>query len=284
MKAGTSSLASDLEKHLGVPGIDGKKEFHFFDRSTNSSKQAWLDRLPPCDSQARFLADMTPRNLRLVPFPQGVQPPDWWQDWDVPKTLYAFYGGEQIQDLTFVVMLRNPLARVQSQFYCAMLPENSQDQWAAELHSDSFTHFVRDSLANATGTPPSYNDALWGSMYAQQLAAFLEFIPASRFVVIPSNEYYSNPTPAFQEITRRLGASHLDNNITRAASVNLNPHPDLQFDIAPDLRLAYDNFMADDNAALVALLSKMLAEGAYLHGCSNCNGDANITAWLKASW
>jgi hypothetical protein len=219
------------------------------------------------------------------------------QKLDIPQILNDFYGGPLLQRLTFVVMLREPLSRFQSNFYffvdlgnfsnakpCGQL--QAGDLRSAYLQGYTFTDCVRESLASATNTSHVvYHDALWGSMYATQLASYLEVLPTSRFALSPMKTYFKDPGTFLEEVAQRVGGVRPDIQVDEASHRRQSIHPTLDADIDHDLRVSYDRFMLPENSKLVSLLIKMHDEGAYVHGFPDGNIDERrIGSWLSAEW
>lgn len=107
-KSGTTSLASELSSgsaDIILPESDEdyeKKEPHSFDWKYDEGEEHWLSRWPPCQQDRRVLAvDMTPVLHTHI---------------CVPCRIRERYG-ELSGRLKFIVLLRNPVERMQSAFY-----------------------------------------------------------------------------------------------------------------------------------------------------------------------
>merc|ERR1719321_1140464 len=79
------------------------KELHFFDTPARwqRGKKFWLDHWPKCPNTHAVAADFTPSYLSA---------------WEAPMRLKQMYGPFSYT-LTFLVILREPVARMQSSFY-----------------------------------------------------------------------------------------------------------------------------------------------------------------------
>merc|ERR1712110_1398554 len=115
----------------------------------------------------RFVVDMTPRNLRIE---------------IVPSKLNDFYG-DQLKKATFVVLLREPLSRMQSSYYHGLA-----SGWAWTKGTKNFAHAVQVGLSEAM--KQNFSAGIYDSMYAPKLSAYLRYVKASQFIISPMKNYF----------------------------------------------------------------------------------------------
>mmetsp|Transcript_7983 Transcript_7983/g.17250 ORF Transcript_7983/g.17250 Transcript_7983/m.17250 type:complete len:402 (+) Transcript_7983:123-1328(+) len=317
-KCATSLLAVDLMA-LGVKvnTNDGSKEAHFFDKWVNDSvsgpeataeeKRAWLRQLPDCTpgtGKRRLLADFTPSNLRNVPLPAGTRPTgSHWgsfflrnttrkleeisgSEMNVPQLLKTFYGPAASKTLTFVVMIREPLARMQSNWYHA---SQSYSDWkqCRDCKSKTFAGGLEATLHKARQAQPIYDDWLWTSLYARHMERWLEHFDASQFYVIPVSQYsQGNRTAICKDLADRMTfPMECQSLIGKRQPVNTHEHPPLETDVSEPLRKSYADLLQSENQHLVKLLASAHNSGAGLAGYEGPPGDEDaVRKWLHESW
>jgi len=293
MKSATSSLALDL-MHSGILSAAGhEKEFHFFDDyEGNGSRDQWLEQMPTCPKRHSVLADFTPKNLRLVA-PSAAATVDmspWWQDFSFPHKMLDFYG-EKVTSVTFVAMLRGPLARFQSHFY------QLQDLYAGSdckckgmrcrlcrmVTAMNFSQAVDKSVQDYDKNG-RYNDFLWAGMYGQQLEAFFKEMDPAQFVIVPMKVYVTHPAAVCKAVTSRLKGKFKCRGRSTAHR-NIHEHPPLEEDVSPSTLRRYDDFMRSDSKRLVkALVGAHTANATLVHYPGHRGSKKAVHTWLERNW
>lgn len=312
-KGGTTEFAVDLldsgvfsaasqRVHTGL-----EKEWHFFeywmvahyqDWQEHDAMEDWYDSLPACDD-SRFprherviLADMTPSNLRLVPLGKSMKRggPSAFGHTDVaavnlPVTLNRFYGALSNR-VTFVVLMREPLSRMQSAWYHSQAWKAKHGRTMPGAHGASFQ---QDLLASVEGAEKHrLSMLLWGSLYGRQLEGYLSEFPASQFVLIPYKYY----TELAEEEVCAAVTSHIKYHISckhiKEGSwvPNSHAHPSLREDVSPELQQRFNDFIAPENALLEKVLLQAFIDGATLPAF-HPDGTAELPAlkaWLEKGW
>merc|ERR1719476_1112610 len=152
-------------------------------------------------------------------------------DFNLPKVLRHFYR-EWSQDITFVIMLREPLARMQSAWYYFRRYVDKTgvdvcDSWLPGCNESSFQDAVAGSVSAARSSSPSYSMLLWQSMYARHLEGYLAEFEAAQFVIVPFLHYVKfNPHAACAALNRRLNVDMNCQNFTPSRE-NVHAHPPL---------------------------------------------------------
>jgi len=261
-KCGTTSFTADIKVRLGAYPPHGHKEPHFFDNST--LYEDWLAQMPGCGEKNNFVFDATPRNLRLT---------------HVPATLNKFYRSH-LNDVTFVVLLREPLSRYQSAYYFGVAIGMPMDPGV-----NSFSELVKKDIS-AAKQKKTFSDGFWGSMYAEQLDAFLEYINSSQFMILISSEYFARPAGVIQQLAERMGGKRLEHVDTFTPShANAHGHPTVDEDLDTNTKRSYDDFMVDANQKLFHSLWTMTSQGAYINAPPGFASDEKtLTNWINGSW
>jgi len=321
-KSSTTTLATEL-MHAGVQSVHDEnsvKEFHFFDGHMNwryatpeeleDEKQEWLFTMPKCPPtdgvQREVLADFTPDYLRMVPLPEqddlvGTFPPWPWsdeeqpvllgrkpkgaiQDVNLPPLLQTFYGNFLARRISFVALLREPLARMQSAWYHAQSFDFTNE--CVDCKSDSFLTTLQTHLDGFSLEKKELTDWLWTGMYGLHLQGWLESFSPDQFFVIPYKELMYGDK---DKICRRLavhvsfliGCQSNGQDIVHEWS---HEHPPLEEDAPQELRDRFNELFLWQQDNLVWTLTEGFRDGMVL---ANYNGNGErgtIQNWLLSGW
>lgn len=322
-KCATTTFAEDMVS-LGIDNAGTWKEFHFFDKFWNGpnpssdaefelQRKAWLEMLPECETKTRrVLADYTPSNLRLVPLPSGTRPTGtqwglWFLDHNstdevenaarnplnLPFALRSVYGEEGSKRLTLVVLLRDPLARMQSAWYAASeRTEDDHTKWQQchDCKAHSFTEALDRTVKRAERMPPVYDDWLWTSMYARHLDAWLAHFGPEQLYVVPYKLFVeggASRTRVCWDIMRRLDYPANCTKLQTSDSVsNAHPHPPIEDEKIPrDTLQRFKHIMKAENDLLITLLTEAWSHGSVLAHFNGVSGSPEeVKAWLEDGW
>lgn len=305
-KAGTTSFAWQLKAAgVEVPRemfLQHGKEWHFFDRHDAGRdeekqlrmKREWLHELPGCSARdgRRLLADFTIVNLGLVPLPPGTRATGthwgWWgrkenrgdEDLDLPRTLAALYPQTLQRQLRFVVVLRDPAARMVSAWYHA-----NQTGFAvvcSDCKGASLAASLDRTLMAAKKSPPEYKDWLWHSMYARQLDRWLRVHEPEQFYVVRFQDAINGASAA---VCRRILSwlrMPADCEPADDAHRNARDHPSLADEETanPEVFQRLRDLMEPENRHLANLLSDGILRGMRLEG----RVGPTAKSWLEAGW
>lgn len=320
-KSGTTSLAYKLmqggvETALKGDVPDGK-EWHFFDRRMEGGEAAsedavgslrgqWLANLPDCqptDKAKRMVADFTIINLMMVPLPDYNAPTGthwgwWWRrsheaakkDVDgpvhLPRLLRWLYPAEARQKLRFAIMLREPLARMQSAWYHARA--GGWQGVCRDCHAESFQDAVGLAIDAFTQRPAEVKDWLWTSMYERQLRVWLDhFSPKQFYLSLFQDFSRTGEVAACRDLSSWVGfeTNCAVEDSAAEAHKNTNSHAPLSQDITPELKARFDEAIEPENERLVRLLTRGQVRGMRLVGFNGKNGaEADVRAWLMNGW
>jgi len=270
-----SKSDSASQNHSRLDNGSSIKELHIFDTEGQFARgrTAWLSHYPKCSQDTRAVAvDCTPSYLRHE---------------HIPSRIAAWYG-KKAQDLTFMILLREPMKRMQSAFYYDKA--NFIDYEPYINLPPTFQEYVSEVLSRAKRGDMLQQDSefdrpLTGSLYTRQIETYFDVFSPSQFIFVPFL-FEVAPTTGTQTVAQhvfeKLG---IDGPQVKMVAENQNPHPPLEKDLD-----------AASHAGLTALLekhagamsiAKMLAsrEGARLHGYTGHSNDtAAIHKWLSTNW
>mmetsp|Transcript_56354 Transcript_56354/g.132104 ORF Transcript_56354/g.132104 Transcript_56354/m.132104 type:complete len:415 (+) Transcript_56354:86-1330(+) len=247
--------------------------------------------------QRTLFAEYTPLNLGLVPPDSSISGKlvtAWGYDLAgiyLPRTLAYFYG-ELSPKLSFIVMLREPLAQLQSSWYHAhhilTHAEVNSTQLVGDLPLESsFPAELARALNLADhGTMQLW---LWYSYYGRQVQAYLSIFAASQFVFIPMYYFLHK---AREEVCATL-QERLRYPISCqevGPSINTHDHPSLEEDLPATsaLRARFEAFMQPEIERLIQVLHRAYVQGAHLpafhrHGLRPVRR-RDVQSWLMEGW
>jgi len=238
-------------------------------------KASWLESLPACPSQGRqILGDFTSTYLT-----KG----------EIPRALRKMYKDEDLDRLTIVVMLREPLARTQAHWYMTK----------AEDRNATFQEDV-EGLLNNTATD-QMKDIMMHTRVAANLDQWLKIFPAANFVIVPFLAYSHQGGPqTCGMLTERLAMNGIHCEFgapwaPRAFPWNPRPrvdekhdepeHPKLEDDIEEDVIDKFHMYMQDDMQTLVKQLVEGNKFGMKLLRYEGAPGNEKaIKTWLNKWW
>jgi len=302
-KCATSSFAAEL---LQSPNLVGPhhpswtteqsstwmgKELHYFDntyRYSAKGRSFWLAHWPQCPaaSQHFVAADFTPSYLSA---------------WEAPSRLKETYGGHANR-LTFLVILREPLARMQSSFY-----HGKSDGWVAPQFA-TFEEYVQHSLQKYrsgnyrhfhNGSSDMRNDAVpfTLSLYYEHLAHWLWYFHPAQFVIAPMKSYVTAQNGLFQGEPDLIRTTAARPGIEAfmpptefkepTPHINVHSHPLVERDLHPAtmaaIRQVFDTTTGP--VKLATLLVPAMKKGLQLYGYHGPPQDASFVArYISAMW
>lgn len=185
MKCGTTSLYEYLSQHSQIiPCI--KKEVHFFDWEYDRGYKWYLAHFPPVVENELFLT--------------GEATPYYLLSSKAKNRIIT-----HLPNVKLIVILRNPSDRAISHYY-------HQVNWGLENRSfkealitelkilQQFNHCLTfESLVNTNIDLPKYG-YLTCSLYTYFLEKWMTSIPKKQFLVLKSEELYTNPTATMKQV------------------------------------------------------------------------------------
>lgn len=270
-KCSTTSFAFEMIG-AGAKCAGGTKEYKFFSTEgfnevhrdpsrLDDLQKRWEEGLPACDkNETALAADFTPEYLALVRHPilqagkEGVELRP-----HLPQLMVKFYGAKLLDMLVFVVMLREPLARMQSWWYFRGKQSGFQEETEKELKR--------------------FGGAAWHSMYGWQLEQWTTTFDRRQFHVIPMRAFTNgNSKKICATLSRRLDfamqcAGMAENRLSRHSS-----YPSLLEDTTEAFRDTFNQRFREDKERLLRVLVRGYNEGMTLAGFRPPCDDGNCTS------
>lgn len=310
-KSATSSFAEEFAKGYNVvlPEMGSwtksqrmllSKELHFFDypERYNKGQHFWLSHWPACPTTHMVAAEFTPSYLST---------------WETPQRIRDTYGA-LVGHITFLVILREPLSRLQSSFY-----HGHSAGWVSSYYT-SFEHYVQSCIKFYQAkqfrlfhsTSPHDNKVdhtLYGltgipftlSLYHDQLSHWFEYYKAYQFVVSPMRAYVQPNAVPGQTKARNLVAkvagrvaiqASMPPRVEKPPRRNVHSHPSVQQDLQPDTFNQISGLLDSITGPtrLANLLAPKMSDGLLLYGYQgylanpHLSGPYRISAYIKDNW
>lgn len=303
-KAATSSFAADLVDHAGKKVVlaemttwsDGQrmlfsKELHFFDNSHRfqKGKQFWLDHWPQCPSTHMVAADFTPSYLST---------------WEAAMRLKQMYG-PQSWKLSFLIILREPLARMQSSYYHGISDGWVSNQYKTfQLYVEAavwkYRHGKYRKFHDCVPTPSVGKDFFGTSgvpfslsLYLQQIKHWTVHFNPNQIMIAPMKAYIK-PKGGKKLVNMVSSWNGLDVKTLpkqkvqkKAPHLNTHPHPTVAQDLKPQTFIKIKQIFnqATGPHKLAALLSPLMNQGLVLYGYPGKSSNRNwIARYLQNHW
>lgn len=248
----------------------------------------------------RVLADFTPESMRLTPMPSGVRPYGSFQEMsaarflpvsddteeteqvNLPRLLQYVYK-EHASRVTFVIMLREPAARMQSHWYCCICPKSRCGP------RRSFQGDMLSALGRAEDPDqPQYSDWLWYSMYRHHIKAWIDRFDPSQLYVVPYQQFGTGDKDSIcRDLSDRLKFDMNCNSKGANATWIGNPdtHPSVEKDMTPEAFKSVNDFMNREVDLLAILLMRAHQRGAGLANFNGRTGSSRaVRTWLTTNW
>lgn len=271
-KSATTTL--DLEIRQSPSVVRSEKELHFFDNedvyTSKGGKEAFLQNFPDCQQDLRVAAmDATPLYLYKTDF--------------APGAIKEMYGVKASQ-LKFVVILREPVERMQSAYY-----HGRRDGWAPWYSQITFQQLSDYVLSD------TYKGKVWAtpfekSKYAPQIKAWFQHFDPSQFIIVPML-YITEPKAVnvtqmlHEQLWNDLGLRWPHTQKVHkilSHKTNAGDHPSLRDDLPLETFNQLQKVLESD-ASPKQLAELFYNSGARLFGCETCDQE-QVEAWLDNSW
>lgn len=235
-RGGTTSLYNYLVQHPRVKGAL-RKEVHYFDFNYSKGLTWYLAHFPVGIHGNTFLT--------------GESSPYYLFHPDVPKRV-----AETLPNAKFLVLLRNPVDRAYSQYhhevklgYETLSFEKAINREYALMESQSWGSPTPD-MAYAH----NHYSYLSRGIYVDQLKRWMQTIPRERFLILKSEEFYSNPGRVFFQVLDFL-------RLPRAGPTSFPIHNEGKYsDLSEVTRSRLNSFFLPHNQRLSSFLGNHFEE------------------------
>jgi hypothetical protein len=290
VKCSTTSFAKSLRdagvkmmsmygSKTGGAGSEGEKEWRFFDsycsnhgpgvmcqglKITEEVRTEFVSANEYGCDEPGTVSDVTPSNMYIV---------------ELPRVLAQLYESS-VSRLSFVFLLREPLARMQSDWYfcdgCTPYGTTNFADYivALEYHlPQNYTLLIENGLLIGADV-----NIMARSLYAMQLYPWMTngAFQQSQFTVLPSGWATKNAREAVEGLFKQFPAITLDSSRVSTEPTHLmanNPHPPLDEDLDEETRDRFrTRFFNPDTEYLADLLWKGMSRGLTVGGFDDSAG------------
>lgn len=192
-RCGTTSLFANLVSHPGVFGPRLSKSTHYFDVNYDRGV-TWYRSAFPTERQVD--------RKRMSPdVAIGEASPFYMFHPLAPERVHAL-----LPEVRLVAVLREPVARAWSHYWYEMRRGHETLSFEEAVVSEP----SRLEAASFDGFAYRHHSYLARGRYAEQLERYLELFPASRFLLLEAEAFYSDPGAVTRRVWSFLGVPQLE--------------------------------------------------------------------------
>lgn len=199
-RCGTTSLYSYLAQHPQIVPAE-KKEVHFFDLNFHQGVDWYREKFPniaKCVSQETATATREAGNKYISGFISGEASPYYLFHPFVPQRVHQLFP-----EIKLIVLLRNPVERTISHYYHevrlgweSLSFEDAIAQEDFRLKGESEKMFSNERYYSFNHQHYTY---LSRGIYINQIATWMSLFPKEQFLIIKSEDFYTQPDLIFNE-------------------------------------------------------------------------------------
>ncbi|MBO1513128.1 sulfotransferase family protein [Metabacillus bambusae] len=222
-KCGTTSLYNYLIQHPQIiPALS--KEVHFFDIYFEKGMDWYRNQFPSLESKRWITGEASPYYL--------FHP-------HAPKRIHQF-----IPKIKLIVLLRNPVDRAYSHYHhqVRMGTEPLSFNEAIKKEESRLKPERIEILKNENYHSPIYQNCsyLARGRYVEQLKNWMNFFSMEQFLIIRSEDFYSNPTLIFHRVLDFLGVQMLE--LKQYTKHNFGDYPKLNSQFRNELLTYFEPY------------------------------------------
>ena len=201
-RSGTTSLYEYLTRHPAViPGIG--KEVYFFDKEYDKGVNWYKSFFPTKLTKSRLESKLKQNCITGEATPRYLHHPH------SPKRVF-----DLLPNVKLIVLLRNPIDRAYSHYQMEVSSGNEElsfedviEQEEERISRDMKKMETNENFYSVYFYRKSY---LTRGRYAEQLKRWFEFFPKEQFLILKSEDLYSNPTNTYHKTLDFLGLQKFD--------------------------------------------------------------------------
>ncbi|MGK7919850.1 MAG: tetratricopeptide repeat protein [Trichodesmium sp.] len=185
-KAGTTSIYRYLIQHPQIlPAI--KKEIDFWSFYFHRGLDWYQAHFPTIPESEKFLT--------------GEASPSYFDAPDTPARLFHFFP-----KIKLIVLLRNPVDRTISDYYHEVR-SNAENMSVEEVINSRLEKLIKisSSFVKEKDYWNYQGDYIASSVYLDWLQKWLNIFPREQLLILPSEEFYSNPKTTMKQVFNFLG-------------------------------------------------------------------------------
>ncbi|MFD4854754.1 sulfotransferase domain-containing protein [Bacillus mycoides] len=223
-KCGTTSLYNYLIQHPQVHAAS-HKELHFFDIYFKKGMEWYYKQFPL---------------IKLdEPVITGEASPYYIFHPHAPKRIASI-----LPNVKLIILLRNPVDRAYSHYYHQVRMQTENLSFKQAIYEENnrlkpeLIKMVNDE--NYYSIPYQYYSYLARGRYIEQLQNWMNLFPKKQFLILKSEDFFSDPNFIFQTVLDFLGISPYQ--LKEYKKENTNNYPILDINTKNELYNYYDNY------------------------------------------
>lgn len=196
-RSGTTSLYEYLSEHpLIIPGVG--KEVYFFDKKFTKGIN-WYKTFFPTKINMSII-ESKQKNKCIT----GEATPRYLHYPHAPKRIFQF-----LPNIKLIVLLRNPIDRAYSHYQMEVSSGNEELSFEDAIEQEKDR--IKEDMKKMENDEKFYSvyfyrkSYLTRGIYVDQLKRWFEFFPKEKFLILKSEDLYSDPSKIYQQTLDFLG-------------------------------------------------------------------------------
>ena len=190
-RSGTTSLYQYLTEHPSIiPGVG--KEIYFFDKKFKKGINWYKSFFPTKFSMAII------KNKQKTKCITGEATPRYLHYPHAPKRIFEF-----LPKIKLIVLLRNPIDRAYSHYQMEVSSGNEELSFEESIEKEGErTKGIMEKMQDNENFYSVYfyrKSYLTRGLYYEQLKRWFKFFPRENFLILKSEDLYSNPSKIYQK-------------------------------------------------------------------------------------
>ncbi len=244
-RGGTTSLYRYLKAHPSI-GPSSNKDIHFFDRRFHRGVSWYRGHFPT------LLEKYYVERFHGRPFVTGEASPSYLFYPHAPKR-----AAQVVPHIKLIVLLRNPVSRAFSQYHHARKIgyESLSFEEAIQAEEQRVAKESERVLQDEHYYSETYKHLSYLSkgIYVDQLKTWMSVFPREQFLILKSEEFYTDPAATFNQVLAFLGLSETAEPIEKQHYKQYNNNT-YSSKMDPTLRNHLQEYFAPYNARLYEFL------------------------------
>ena len=207
-RSGTTSLYEYLTQHPSViPGVG--KEIYFFDKKFAKGINWYKSFFPTKITKSRLENQQKRKCLT------GEATPRYLHYYHSPKRVF-----DLIPNIKLIVLLRNPINRAYSHYQMEVGSGNEKSSFEDAIEQEEDR--IRDDMRKMEKDENFYSVYFYRKaylnrgIYADQLERWFKYFPREQFLILKSEDLYSDPAKTYEQVLDFLGLTKFELNLFKA--------------------------------------------------------------------
>ena len=201
-RSGTTSLYEYLTKHPSIiPGVG--KEVYFFDKQFSKGINWYKSFFPTKLNMSRAQNKLQSKCLTGEATPRYLHYPH------APKRIFSM-----LPNVKLIILLRNPIDRAYSHYQ--MEVDSGHEKLSFEDAISNEEERITSDMKKMENDENFYSvnfyrkSYLTRGIYVDQLKRWFKYFPREKFLILKSEDLYSNPSNTYQQVLDFLGLSNYE--------------------------------------------------------------------------